>query len=119
MFEVKVGNTYRIAKDEYKDDLMKWNDKIDKITDLFMRINKTDQAEIISSILYVNEEFKKKDKIEPSEFDILIEIQEWKQRRKPQLNRERLAFTIRNLSILGWLNVKSSKDISALIETYV
>lgn len=35
----------------------------------------------------------------------------WKQRRRPSLNEAEVALAIRNLSMLGWLDVKPSPDL--------
>jgi hypothetical protein len=50
-------------------------------------------------------------KEEPSEKEVLTEVMEWKQRRRPKLDDKEVAYTIRNLAALSWLKVKPSSDL--------
>jgi hypothetical protein len=42
---------------------------------------------------------------------VLRAVMDWKQRRKPPLDEKEVAWTIRNLAALGWLDVRASQDL--------
>ena len=48
---------------------------------------------------------------EITEQDVLNEVMRWKQKRKPPLNENDVAETIRNLGVLGWFNLKPSREL--------
>ncbi len=107
MFEVKVGRAFDEYRRRYKSLLEEHNDVLEKTTDLFMRVD-TMQAETLATVIFTATELKRKNKSLPpvSETDVLEAVMQWKQRRKPPLNRAVVASTIRNLGILGWLDVQ-------------
>jgi len=51
MFEVKVGPTFDDARKVYAENLNQWEPIIEKVVDLFMRMN-THQAEIVATVLF-------------------------------------------------------------------
>jgi len=55
-------------------------------------------------------------KEQPSETEVLTEVMQWKQRRRPKLDNSEVAYTIRNLAALRWLKVKPSSDLPILDE---
>jgi len=120
MFAVKVGPTFRDARKSYASDLNEWNDKIERITDLFMRMN-TQQAELTASVLFAARVLLLGRKAnEVSERDLFEYVMDWKRRRKPPLDPSDLATSIRDLGRLGWLRVKASNDLplsDELLET--
>lgn len=107
MFEVKVGRGFDEYRRRYKSLLEEHNDVLEKTTDLFMRVDTT-QAETLATVMFTATELKRKNKsLSPvSETDVLEAVMQWKQRRKPPLNRAIVASTIRNLGTLGWLDVQ-------------
>ncbi|MHC4508487.1 MAG: type II toxin-antitoxin system antitoxin DNA ADP-ribosyl glycohydrolase DarG [Planctomycetota bacterium] len=107
MFEVKVGPSFDEYRRRYRSLLEKHNDVIEKTTDLFMRVDTT-QAETLATVMFTATELKRKSKsLSPvSEIDVLEAVMQWKQRRRPPLDRAAVASTIRNLGILGWLDVR-------------
>lgn len=111
MFAVKVGRTFRDAREAYASDLEQWDDKIEKITDLFMRMN-TKQAELTASVLFANRILLLgRTSKSLTERDIFEYVMDWKRRRKPPLESADLAATIRDLGGLGWLHVGPSDDL--------
>ena len=46
-----------------------------------------------------------------TEYEVLREFMEWKQRRNPPFEEKQIAMAIRNLAILGWLNVRPSPEL--------
>jgi len=105
MFEVKVGPGFEEARKRYKPLLEKYTSVIEKTTDLFMRVD-TKQAEILATVIFTAAELKKHKKASVSEVDVLNAVIQWKQRRRPTLDKATLASAIRNLGMLHWLDVK-------------
>ncbi|MFH1614036.1 MAG: macro domain-containing protein [Planctomycetota bacterium] len=105
MFEVKVGPGFEESRRRYKALLEKYTSVIEKTTDLFMRVD-TKQAETLATVIFTAVELKKKKKAVVSEINVLDAVMEWKQCRKPPLDKVMLASTIRNLGMLDWLDVK-------------
>ncbi|MBI3609804.1 MAG: macro domain-containing protein [Nitrospirae bacterium] len=110
MFSVKVGPTFEDAHKAYEDDLAQWRTTIDKLADLFMRMH-TKQAELAATVHFAASSLIQQGQEKPSEMDVLNEVMKWKQKRRPPLNKDEVALAIRNLSMLGWLDVKPSADL--------
>jgi len=117
MFIVKVGPNFSRIRKSFETYISKWSAVIDKTVDLFMRVN-TDQAEIIATVLFVTKELTQRKRV-PSELDVLESVMEWKQKRKPPLNREEVASTIRHLAVLRWIEVKPDSSMSIPEEDFV
>ncbi len=110
MLAIEVGRTFQDAREAYGAYLRRWEDQISKIADLCLRMS-TSQAEIVSSVLFVYKELEKKHNQQVSELDVWQSVLDWKHRRKPALDAQELALTIRNLLVLNWINVKPSKEL--------
>jgi len=110
MFEIKVGPTYRDAKKAYAEQLERWEGIIDKTSDLFLRTN-TNQAEVIATVLFAGKELAKSKPEKPTECDVYESVLQWKQRRRPPIEKDEVASTVRNLAALRWLDVKPSSDL--------
>lgn len=109
-FSVKVGKTYTDAIKAYKDQIEQWRDIINKTADLFLRLDSR-QAEVVATVIYSAGELKDKGISKPSECDVLDAVQAWKLKRRPPLQTEEIAQTIRNLGILSWLKLQYSEDL--------
>ena len=110
MFTVQVGPTFQDARKVYGSYLTEWDDVIDKIVDLFARMN-TDQAEVAATVMFSAHVLAKTRGNRPSEADVLKDVMDWKQRRKPPLDETTVAWTVRNLAALRWLAVQSSPNL--------
>jgi len=115
MFIVKPGKTYIDAKKMYEKDYFKDEPIIERLTDLFSRIN-TKQAELAATVHFARHTMKIANGIKPTEKQVLNEVMDWKKKHRPPYDRAEVAATIRNLAILGWLDVKSSKEIPEAME---
>jgi len=71
----------------------------------------TSQAEIVATVLFAADALAKERKDLPSESEVLGEVMQWKQHHRPPLDRGEVAYSIRNLAALRWLNVKPSTDL--------
>jgi O-acetyl-ADP-ribose deacetylase (regulator of RNase III)/uncharacterized protein YwgA len=114
-FVISPGPTYPDARKAYKADLNNWKPLIEKVVDLFLRLN-TQEAEVVATVLFaeyaLREGLNRKTLFErPSENDVLKYIMEWKKQRTPPFTEERVANAIRNLAALGWMDVSSSPDL--------
>jgi len=110
MFVVKVGKTFADARKAYENDVTQWDAIIEKTVDLFVRMN-TQQAEIVSTVLYAGKDLMRNGKEKPAENDVLSYVMQWKQKRRPALDTVEIASTIRNLAVLKWLHVRPSPDL--------
>lgn len=111
MLSVKVGPSFDDARKAYLEDLQRWEPTIEKIANLLMRVQTTKQAEVVATVLFATKELARREKKQPTESEVLEEVMQWKQRRRPALQRGQLAYTIRSLASLKWLNVKPSTDL--------
>ena len=111
MFAIKVGATYYDARNAYISNLQQWNEIIDKTTDLFLRLRTTSQSEIVSTVHFAAKSLFDQKKETPTEMDVLNEVKQWKQKRRPKLDEGEVAYTIRNLAALNWLHVKPSPEL--------
>jgi O-acetyl-ADP-ribose deacetylase (regulator of RNase III)/uncharacterized protein YwgA len=108
MFMVSIGPNFTRIRQKYISQFEEWDQIIDKTVDLFSRVN-TDQAEIIATVLFAARELKGQPR--PSETAVLDAVMHWKQRRRPPLDRNTVASTIRNLATLRWLTVKADPNL--------
>lgn len=115
LFAVRVGPTFADARKAYAHDLEQWDAPINKVVDLFVRMN-THQAEVAATVLFAAQQKQAKTKEKIAERDVVAAVMEWKQRRRPALDESEVAFTVRNLAALGWLQVKPSADLLLDIE---
>ena len=118
MFIMKTGSGFEEAKQRYKELLEKYTSVVEKTTDLFMRVDTT-QAEVIATVLFVAFELKGSKKPFISEMDVLNEVKKWKQRRRPPLDEMSIASTIRNLGMLGWLDIRPDEKLPVFDEDIV
>jgi len=105
MFLVKSGPNFDRVRKDFEVSLDRWMPIIDKITDLFMRVN-TDQAEVIATVMFAADALKMEKRSVPTETEVLDAVLRWKQKRRPPLDEAGVASTIRNLGMLRWLDVK-------------
>jgi O-acetyl-ADP-ribose deacetylase (regulator of RNase III)/uncharacterized protein YwgA len=110
MTALRTGPEFEIIRKEYINTMKNFQNKIDKVTDLFMRIKNTEQAEEVTTVFYAIKKLKKQ-KPKVSEHDIYDEIFNWKKRwDKPEKKRS-IASTIRNLGMLRWIKADFSNSL--------
>lgn len=110
MFSVRVGRTHLDARRTYTEQLAKWADIIEKVADLFMRMN-TQQAEVAATVHFTANELKQKPGAVLSEDDVLRAVMQWKQKRRPPLDSREVAVSVRNLNLLSWIGARVSEDL--------
>lgn len=110
MFSVGPGPTYEDATRSYRTELERWEPIIQRVADLFLRM-RTQQAEVAATVHFAARSLTARAQDKPSEIEVLEEVNRWKQKRRPPLKEEEVARAIRNLNLLGWLEVRPSADL--------
>lgn len=110
MFEVRVGPTYEDARVRFENEMAGYRASVDRIADLFLRMNTT-QAELAATVHHTASELAKELGRRPTENEVFDGVMEWKRRRRPAVDRCAAAKTIRHLASLGWLDVAGSRDL--------
>ena len=110
MFAVRVGPTYTDAKVAFETELRKLEEPLERVVDLVVRM-RTEQAEVAATVHFAAKTLATRNRKKPSECDVLNATMEWKSRRTPPLEKTQVAAAIRNLGILGWLDVEASPEL--------
>ena len=71
----------------------------------------TKQSEVVATVLFATDTLSKTIKGKPSEMDVLSGVMMWKKLHRLILDKNEVAYTIRNLAVLRWLDVKPSHDL--------
>ncbi len=112
MYEVTVGPTFQDASRAYQKHLVDWNEKIDRIVDLVMRTKMdTNTAEIVTAIIFAARNLKEAQGGKLNEKELVDSVMKWKARRRPPLDRDQIAYMVRVLAALDWINVEPSRDL--------
>ncbi|MBN1782744.1 macro domain-containing protein [bacterium] len=110
MFQIHVGPNYPAVRENKKNILEIYENIIFRTVDLFARMN-TETAEIAATILHSRKMLSER-KMDPvTECDILEYVMEWKKRRRPPYQAEKIASAIRNLAALKWLDVQFCESL--------
>jgi uncharacterized protein YwgA len=115
MLRVRPGTTYSDAIAAYRESLRDWEPLIDRVADLFMRMN-TQRAEIAATVDFVARDLSAEMKRTPAETEVLEGVVQWKQRRRPPLDKNDVAEEIRALNLMGWLHLAPSPDLPVSTE---
>lgn len=114
-FIVNVGKTFTDAKKVFEKELNESDKEIERLVDLFSRINSI-EAEIAATVHFARKTMQVKQGEIPTEYQVLQEVMEWKKKHKPPYKPDDIARAIRQLAILGWLEVKPSNEITKQLE---
>ena len=104
MFAIKPGPTYRDATKVFRTELEQWDPIVDRITDLFLRM-RTQEAEMAATVHFTAQALDREARDTVSEITVLEGVKSWKQRRHPPLKDEEIAQAIRDLNLLGWIEL--------------
>jgi uncharacterized protein YwgA len=108
MMQLTPGPALQHARDAYSASLDEWREAIDRVADLFLRMD-TRQAEVAATAHFAAKQLA--DRARQTELDVLAAVKEWKARRAPRLADEEVAIAIRNLGAHGWIDVEESPDL--------
>jgi O-acetyl-ADP-ribose deacetylase (regulator of RNase III)/uncharacterized protein YwgA len=111
MFQVRVGPTFQDAAHAFKEDLEQWRPAIERVADLLRRMRTTRQAEVAATVHFVAGELNAQGK-HPTEANVLTAVMQWKARRQPAFRERDVAEAIRNLALLGWIDVQASPELT-------
>lgn len=112
MTALRIGPEYENIRKQNLDVINRYRSIIEKVTDLFIRIKNTHQAEEVSTVLFASRKLKqetKRDKI--SEEEIFNYILNWKKNWNTEEKKRSVASAIRNLGMLRWIKTDYSKSL--------
>ncbi len=111
MFEIKPGATYSDAREAFKPQLKEWAPIIERIADLFLRLPTTSDAEVAATVHFAAKNVAERSHARPTELAVVDEVMQWKQKRRPPLNRMAVASMTRTLNLLGWVDLAPSAEL--------
>lgn len=111
MFEIKPGATYSDAREAFKPQLKEWAPIIERIADLFLRLPTTTDAKIAVTVHFAAKEVAERSHARPTELAVVDEVMQWKQKRRPPLNKMAVASMTRTLNLLGWVDLAPSAEL--------
>ncbi len=107
MIALRVAPQYLEERGQFKDQINRYQKKISKAVDLFSRIKSTEQAEEVMTVFFAARQLKKsKQNAELNEQDLQDYILGWKKSWRTDDKMGAVASAIRNLVLLGWLQLK-------------
>jgi O-acetyl-ADP-ribose deacetylase (regulator of RNase III)/uncharacterized protein YwgA len=118
MLLVLPGPAMSEAREAYQKELAEWSDKIERVADLFLRLD-TLQAEIAATVHFAATRLAPAKADRPTELDVLAAVKDWKMRRTPPLPEDQVAAAIRNLNLHGWIDVVESPDLPVPRDLYL
>ncbi len=117
MTALRIGPQYEAIRQRYEEHVVPLEKDIRKTVDLFSRIKSTAQAEEVTTILYAARKLNEKHSKHPvSEKDLYDHILEWKKTWNNDEKKVALASSIRNLEMLGWMNLEYSESLPEVEE---
>ena len=112
MTALRIGPEYENIRKQNLDVINRYRSIIEKVTDLFIRIKSTHQAEEVSTVLFSSRKLKqetKRDRI--SEEEIFNYILNWKKSWNTEEKKRSVASAIRNLGMLRWIKTDYSENL--------
>jgi O-acetyl-ADP-ribose deacetylase (regulator of RNase III)/uncharacterized protein YwgA len=112
MMALRIAPQYAKDRNQFKEQIDRYQKKINKAVDLFSRIKSTEQAEQVMTVFYAARELRQSNRNkELTEQDLQDYILNWKKSWRTEEKRDAVASAIRNLILLGWLQLKISEVI--------
>jgi uncharacterized protein YwgA len=115
MLRVQPGPTFRDARALAEAEVERWEETIERVSDLFLRMP-THDAEIAATVLHAARLLGTRNSRKPSEADVVTAVMRWKERRKPPLKEDEVKAAIRRLNLLRWLDLQPSKELEPVDE---
>lgn len=110
MIALRIAPRYTKDRSQFKEQIDRYQKKINKAVDLFSRIKNTEQAEEVMTVFFAARHLKQsKQNGELEERDLQDYILDWKKSWRTDEKKEAVASAIRNLILLGWLELKISE----------
>lgn len=117
LFEIRVGPTYRDAVESYRDRMEPWRRAVERTADLMARMNAS-TAEVAATVHYTAAELENQRGRRPTATEVITEVEHWKARRKPPLERRAIVEALTVLGLRGWLDVDLDEDAERLIDAF-
>jgi O-acetyl-ADP-ribose deacetylase (regulator of RNase III)/uncharacterized protein YwgA len=112
MIALRVAPEYERDRSRYSELVERYQAKIDKAVDLFSRIKSTEQAEEVLTVFFAARQLKQsRQNGDVAEQDLQDYILDWKKSWRTDDKKQAVASAIRNLVLLGWLNLTISESI--------
>jgi O-acetyl-ADP-ribose deacetylase (regulator of RNase III)/uncharacterized protein YwgA len=111
MISLRVTDTVEIHKDNFTEE--EWS-AVQKTVDLFGRVKSTDQAEMITTVLFAYDQLSKGN-ADISDKDVYDYVIEWKPRWKTDKEYE-VCDTIQNMAMLSFVNLTYSNQLINTME---
>lgn len=108
MLRLRPGPTFNDAAATYRKELEQWSEIIERVSDLFLRVNTRD-AEVAATVYFAAQNLAHQTNL--SEDDVMQEVKHWKRRRRPPLTDQEIAGAIRNLNLLNLIALKPSANL--------
>jgi O-acetyl-ADP-ribose deacetylase (regulator of RNase III)/uncharacterized protein YwgA len=128
MFAIRVGPTFPDARRAYEKELSEWEASIEKVADLFMRMD-TQKAEVAATVHFAAQEAQTNEvqtpeaqngiEAVPTEKNVFDSVMQWKQKRRPPLDEKEVALTVRNLNMLHWIRAQVSPELPITEEDFL
>jgi O-acetyl-ADP-ribose deacetylase (regulator of RNase III)/uncharacterized protein YwgA len=112
MIALRVSPQYTKDRNQYKEEIDRYQRKINKAVDLFSRIKSTEQAEEVMTVFFAARQLKAKRNGGTTERDLQDYILDWKKSWRAAEKQEAVASAIRNLAMLGWLQVNLGEPLA-------
>ncbi|MBC8481572.1 MAG: macro domain-containing protein [Planctomycetes bacterium] len=117
MTALRIGSEYEKLRNQNLDVIDRFHNIIEKVTDLFIRIKNTHQAEEVSTVLFSCRQLKQETKrVRVSEEEVFNYIMNWKKSWNTEEKKYSVASAIRNLGMLSWIKTdfSASLDVGGL-----
>lgn len=110
MIRLIISDSYTDFRHKYIYILNKYIKQTNEAIDLFSRLKNTEQAEIVTTVLYAAKMMKKKN-ITVNERQIYEYVINWKKHWKTEDKEIAVSSSIRNLSLMGFIDAYSNNEL--------
>lgn len=118
MFVLTPGPTLHDTRRMVYGDLGRWESRIEKVVDLFLRLSTTAAAELASTVHYVTDllasQHQHRGGVTTAE-EVVVQVERWKAGRTPPYAYYQIVGMVRTLDYLGWIDVLVEEDDLALV----
>lgn len=107
MIKITVSEDFKCDFSAFKE-----NEKaaVKQTVDLFSRIKNTEQAEIITTVLYAYDCLSEQKNGDVSDVEVYNFVMDWKKHWNPS-HKDIVCDTIQNLAMLNWINISHSNEL--------
>jgi O-acetyl-ADP-ribose deacetylase (regulator of RNase III)/uncharacterized protein YwgA len=110
MIQMTVGGTFEAARRTYAAQFDAWSSSIERTADLLARM-RTRDAEVAATVHLVASELVREHGRSPTDEEVLVEVMDWKRRKRPPLSQDEVLKAIHSLAMLGWLDIRIAADM--------